>query len=87
MPRGNERWTREKHTEARAVTLDAPNVPTTKAHHMRCLFFLDEALNEIERLSTEIAYLWTAGNITPNPALELAYAVWEQKRCVAEGTR
>ncbi len=40
---------------------------------------LSRSLDEIERLSKEIAYLWTAGGITPNPVNELAYAVWEAK--------
>lgn len=95
MPLGDGRkardamWTREKHAHARALTTavgDFSSAETSKELASRVIAALDErdmtlgkALDEIERLSKEIAYLWTAGGITPNPALELAYAVWEAK--------
>ena len=84
-------WTREKHAHARALTTvgnlaELASSTSTRELADRLAMALDErdmtlgkALDEIERLSKEIAYLWTAGGITPNPALELPYAVWMAK--------
>ena len=83
-------WTREKHAHARALTVstlaEVASSTSTRELADRLAMALDErdmtlgkALDEIERLSKEIAYLWTAGGITPNPALELPYAVWMAK--------
>lgn len=90
MPRGTEKpqgWTRERHTKARAKALHTLHSEDVWESASLLAVDLSHALDEIERLSTEVAYLWTAGGITPNPALELAYGVWEAKCCVAEGTR